>query len=75
MASKERFYTDDGYGMLNAVCDEFRRLVKAQLLESKDESVPLTPESVLEAADCVLKSPWLDRMQGPESDDTNKRAA
>ncbi len=75
MATKERFYTDDGYRMLNAVCDEFRRLIKAKLLESGDDSSPITPESVLDVAASVQRSSWLDHPQGPETDESTKRAA
>ena len=75
MANEERFYTPEGHSMLNSVCDEFRSLLEAKLVESTEESMPLTSDSVLDAAHIIQTSPWLDRFREPGAEESISRVA
>jgi hypothetical protein len=74
MRSSEASFTADGLQMLNSVCDEFRRKLKADLLKSGSNS-PVSPLNVLRSAEGLQRSPWLTKFQEDDSDDSERRAA
>jgi hypothetical protein len=67
--------TPEGYRTLNAVCDEFRRLLKAALVESTEGGGVVTSNHVLDAARRVHSQPWLEQFRDQGPDESDRRAA
>ena len=74
MKSSEASLTANGVQTLNAICDEFRRELKAGLLKYGSNSL-VTRADVLRTAEALQRSPWLTKFQGDDSDDSERRAA
>lgn len=74
MNSSEATLTANAVQTLNAVCDEFRRQLKAGLLKAGSNS-PITPDDVLRIAESLQRSHWLTKFQKDDSDDSERRAA
>jgi hypothetical protein len=74
MNSSEATLTANAVQTLNAVCDEFRRQLKAGLLKAGSNS-PITPDDVLRTAESLQRTPWLTKFQKDDSDDSERRAA
>lgn len=62
MKSSEPSLTADGLQALNAVCDEFRRQLKAGLSKS-GSNVTASPVDVLGAAEELQSSSWLKKFR------------
>ncbi len=74
MPPKEISISADGLRMLNAVCDEYRRQLKATLVESAG-GAPVLSSDVLKVAAGLQQQSWLKQFQEDDSDDLERRAA
>lgn len=73
MPPNEISISADGLRMLNAVCDEYRRRLKATLVESAGDA-PVLSSDVLKVASGLQQS-WLKQFLEDDSDDLERRAA
>ncbi|WP_430451281.1 hypothetical protein [Rhodopirellula europaea] len=73
MPPNEISISADGLRMLNAVCDEYRRRLKATLVESAGDA-PVLSSDVLKVA-AGLQQSWLKQFLEDDSDDLERRAA
>jgi hypothetical protein len=74
MMKNEGSLTPDGLTTLNAICDEFRRQLKAALLKSNG-GAPANTSDVFAAAKKLQQSSWLKQFEGRDSNDADRRAA
>lgn len=74
MKSPDPSLSADSLQTLNAVCDEFRRQLKADLLKSGG-NLTVSTLDVLSAAEELQRIPWLKKFQEDGSDDSDRRAA